>query len=625
MIRFMANPPPSPNASLPRLCRWVFGYAVRRRGPLVVVTVTLLLKVGLDVLKPWPMLFLVDFVLQAKPMPAWVRDWIGLLPGASTQASLIGWSVAATVLIFLLSWGLGLAGAYSSISLGQRMVYDLAADLFARLQRMSLRFHARRSVGDNIRRVTADCACVSVILKDALLPVAAALVGLMVMFAILWRIDATLTLLSLAVVPCMMWVFHRYAQPMLDLSYAQQQVEGRIYEMVEQTFSAIPAVQAFCHEEPNDRRFARATSDTLTATLVLTRVQLRFKMLMGLVTAAGTAGMLWFGARAALEGQLSIGTILLFLSYLASLYEPLTAVMYTTVVIEGAAGGARRVLEILGTEQEVADRPGAAALTPVRGHVRFENLTFGYEANRPVLRGITFEAEPGERIALVGATGAGKSTLAGLIPRFFDPWQGRVLVDGQDVRDVELRSLRSQVGIVLQEPFLFPISVAENIAYGRPQATLAEIESAARAARAHEFIGQLPKGYRTVVGERGGTLSVGQRQRLSIARAFLKSAPILILDEPTSALDAETERDVMDALERLVAQRTTFIIAHRLSTVRRATRILFLQDGMVAESGTHEELLARGGLYAAFHNLQFVAANQDARRTGGWRGAVVEG
>ncbi|OLE66455.1 MAG: hypothetical protein AUI36_07520 [Cyanobacteria bacterium 13_1_40CM_2_61_4] len=341
----------------------------------------------------------------------------------------------------------------------------------------------------------------------------------------------------------------------------------------------------------------------------MTKVQLRFKILMGLATAVGTAVILWVGTSHALAGQMSVGAILLFLSYLGSLYAPLEAVMYATSTIQGAAGSAQRVWEVLETENTVVDRPRAVSLPSVRGQVKIERVTFGYEPNRPVLRGVTLEAAPGETVALVGATGAGKSTLVSLIPRFFDPWEGRVLVDGRDVRDVKLKSLRRQIALVLQEPFLFTLRVAENIAYAQPLATLSEIEAAARAANAHEFIMRLPQGYQTVIGERGATLSGGERQRLSIARALLKNAPVLILDEPTSALDAETERSWLEALGRLTKDRTTFIIAHRFSTIRGADRILVLQDGQIVEMGTHAELLARGRTYARFHAIQSGAAD----------------
>src|SRR5947207_5557242 len=587
-----------------RLCQWLTRYAWRRWLELLVVVGTMLFKIVLDVLKPWPMIFLVDYVLQGKITSPIFPRLVVLLPGAHTPENLVGWAVGATVLIFLLSWSVGLANAYANITLGLRMVYCLAADLFAKLQQLSLHFHLRQSVGDNIRRVTTDCMCVSIIVKDALLPVMSALISLMIMFVILWGIDATLTLLALAVVPYMAIVFHLYAQRMMDGSYQQQEIEGRVYNIVEQTFSAIPAVQAFGSEELNDQRFKRATRDALAATLSLTNVQLQFKSLIGLATAAGTAGILWVGTQHALHG-LSIGAILLFLSYLGSLYAPLEAMMYSTSTIQGAAGSAKRVREILQTEQEVRDKPGAPALSSVRGHVRIAHVTFGHEPGRPILRNVSLEARPGETVAIVGATGAGKSTLVSLVPRFFDPWEGRVVLDGHDVREVQLKSLRHHIALVLQEAFLFPLTIAENIADGRPGSTLAEIEAAARAANAHEFIQRLPNGYQTVIGERGATLSGGERQRISIARALLKDAPVLILDEPTSALDVVTEGALLDALDRLTQGRATFIIAHRLSTVRRANRIVALKDGQIAESGTHEELLARGGVYAGFFHTQF--------------------
>src|SRR5260221_4842788 len=334
---------PKPDFGLVNLCRWVLGYAGRRRGPLVAVLCSMLCQVGLDVLKPWPMVFLIGHVLQKKAMPRWVASLIQSLPGSHTPTALITWSVAATVLLFLLSWGVGLINAYANISLGQRLVYDLAADLFAKLHQLSLRFHTSKSVGDNIRRVTDDCACVSTILKDALLPSLSSVISLGVMFSILWRIDKSLSLLTPALVPFMMVMFQLYARRMMERRYPQQEIEARIYEVTEQTFSSIPVVQAFGREDFNDARFKAATRDTLKATVSLMGVQLQFKTLIGLGTATGTAAILWFGVSHALTGQLGIEDIVLFLSYLGSLYAPLEALMYSTSTIQCAAGIRRRV------------------------------------------------------------------------------------------------------------------------------------------------------------------------------------------------------------------------------------------------------------------------------------------
>ena len=608
-------PKSNSDSSMLQLCEWSLGRAIRRKGEMALALAGILVNAGLEVVKPWPMVFLVDYVLQGKERPVFVQNLVRWLPGEATPENLITWSIAATVVVFVLSWAVGMANAYVNTSWGQRMTYDLAADLFAKLQELSLRFHAGKSVGDNIRRVTADCACISVVVKDAMMPAISALVSLAAMFAIMWRVDAGLTLVALLVVPYLAVVFRFYAGAMMKRSYEEQEAEGKIYDQVEQTFAAIPIVQAFSRERDNDERFHAATVNALTATLSSTRVQMEFKVLIGLATAAGTAGILWLGARHALAGRLTVGTILLFLSYLGSLYAPLESIMYSSSTIQGAAGSARRVWEILQTEREVADRPNALAPSSLRGHIQLENVSFAYRPGDPVLRNISLELVPGETVALVGDTGAGKSTLAGLVPRFFDPTAGRVLLDGHDLRDLRLKSLRNRVALVLQDPFLFPLSVADNIAYANPSATFAEIESAARAANAHEFIERLPAGYQTILGERGATLSGGERQRISIARALLKNAPILILDEPTSALDAETEASLAQALERLCRGRTTLIIAHRLSTVRWVSRIVVLQRGSVVEIGTHQELLARKGLYHSFHQAQFgpIAKSANAR------------
>jgi ATP-binding cassette subfamily B protein/subfamily B ATP-binding cassette protein MsbA len=362
--------------------------------------------------------------------------------------------------------------------------------------------------------------------------------------------------------------------------------------------SSIPLVQAFGQEESHSRQFAELAGADIhwqKRTALFTG----FNALgTGLATTLGTALVMWFGAHQVLRHQLTIGELLLFLAYLVLLQEQLKHVTGSYAILQNGSAMARRVLEVLEADPEMGDEPGAPALSPVRGDITFEEVSFAYEPGRLVLDGVNLEVCAGETVALVGATGAGKSTLVGLVPRFYDPTSGRVCIDGQDLRHVQLQSVRRQVSVVLQESLLFPISVAENIAYGRPGATRADVEAAGRAANVDEVVTHLSEGYDTVVGERGATLSGGERQRVAIARALVKNAPILILDEPTSALDAATEHLVFEALEHLMVGRTTLVIAHRLSTVRRADRIVVLEGGRVAETGTHRQLLAAGGRYA---------------------------
>jgi ATP-binding cassette subfamily B protein/subfamily B ATP-binding cassette protein MsbA len=561
------------------------------------------------VLKPWPVVFLVDYVLQSNPWPVWLQNWIVVLPGASSPNYLIAWTVGATLILYLLSWAAGAGSNFLGVSLGQRMAYDLAADLLARLQQLSLRFHANSRVGDNIRRLTADAACFATVLKDALIPLLMALLSLVIMFTILWNIHPGLTLLALAVVPFMALVLHLYAKPMLEKSALQQEMEAQVYAEVEQTLSAIPIVQAFAGERRHDQRLHQANSNTSAATLSLTRVQLQFKFWMGIIIALATGFLLWQGGRSAFLGQITVGAVVLFLSYLSSFYTPLASILYTSSTVQSAAGSARRILEVFASKEEVVEQLDPLPLQITRGQIKFDQVTFGYQSGQSILHDVSLEVFPGQIAALVGPTGAGKSTLISLLPRFFDPWAGRILIDGIDIRTVQLQKLRQQVALVLQDPFLFPISIAANIAYGRPDASPAEIAEAAQGACAHEFIEKLPIGYNSVVGERGVTLSGGERQRISIARALLTNAPILVLDEPTSALDIETEQGLMEALTRLMKNRTTLMIAHRLSTVRQANRIFMLEEGRITQNGTHEELLSVSGSYARWYKLQTEAAS----------------
>jgi ATP-binding cassette subfamily B protein/subfamily B ATP-binding cassette protein MsbA len=581
-------------------------YAKPEWRGLIVVLVTMLANVGLELLKPWPLKLVIDNVLGDQGVPAALK----LLPGAESPHGLLLWVTLATVLIFLLGTATHMVYTYSSLKLGQRMTFNLAADIFSHMQRMSLLFHRRRAVGDMIARVTGDSYCVNTIVADALVPAVQALVTLVAMFIVLWSLQPTLTLLALGVAPFSVLIIKKLGPAIKDRTREQRDLEGHMMSVVEQTLTAVPAVQSDTREELETRRFRGFADKTIVAYVRATMAGLWFELFAGLVTTVGTAAVIYVGAELALRGELTVGTIIVFISYLGSLYDPLDSISHTTQTVQGAAAEADRVLEILETEPEIEDRPGARDVR-LSGAIRYEHVTFGFHEGQPVLHDISLEAGPGDVVAIVGPTGAGKTTLMNMLVRFYDPWQGRVTIGGRDVRDVRLRSLRRQIALVLQDPFIFPISVAENISYGRPGATRREVVAAAKAANAHTFIEAMPDGYDTVIGEKGQTLSGGERQRLSIARAFLKDAPVLVLDEPTSALDARTEGLLLEALERLMVGRITFVIAHRLSTIRRASRILVLDHGRIVEQGTHRELVAAGGLYATLSRQQTDTGDDD--------------
>jgi ATP-binding cassette subfamily B protein/subfamily B ATP-binding cassette protein MsbA len=573
------------------------------RGWALIAGLTLVSSTAV-LLQPWPMQVLLDHVLGREPMAGPLAAVVGLLPGGGTPHGLLVWVVLAGLAVFVFNSAIDVLLTRAWIQVGQRMVYRLAGDLFAHIQRRSLLFHSRNSVGDSLSRITGDTWCAYKVVDTLLLTPTYALLMSVGMLVLLARVDLPLALLAAATAPFMAGTSFLMGRRLRGVARARREIESRIQTHVQRALSGIQVVQAFTQEAGEHRRFEELAAGALRAQRRSALAGNLYGQLAGLATTLGTAAVLCVGARHVVDGRLSIGTLLVFLAYLNSLQGQFRVFSGVYGTLQETGASVDRVADMLEADLEVADRPGAVPLPPARGHVLLDRVTFGYEPDRPVLREVSLEVQPGQTVAIVGATGAGKTTLVSLIGRFYDPWQGRVLVDGRDVRDVQLRSLRGQIGLVLQEPFLFPFTVAENIAYGRPGASRLGIEAAARAANVHDFVVRLPQGYDTAVGQRGATLSGGEKQRLSIARALLRNPPILVLDEPTSALDAQTERLLLEALRRLMEGRTTFIIAHRLSTVRAADRIVVLQEGQIVEAGTHRELLDLGGHYAHLHRLQ---------------------
>ncbi|RPJ62119.1 MAG: ABC transporter ATP-binding protein [Acidobacteria bacterium] len=574
---------------------------------LSLITFLMLIGVGFDLLKPWPLKLIIDHVLRDRPLPG-MTGWIAHLPGGESPGGQLTWLASGVLLLFLAHQAITILQGYIQAGVGQRMSYELGGNLFGYLQRLSLRFHGRRPAGDLVRRVTTDSACVRDLFMSVVFPVLTSVLTVLTMFAIMWRLDRSLALLALLVIPAIGLLIRFFDRSMTQRTYAHQQLEGEMMAAAEQALTAVPIVQAFNREVAEERQFRDLSQRAFRASVRAVAAQAQFRAGVSTATAIGTAAVMIVGGNSVLQGRLSLGGLLVCLTYLASLYAPLSALTYLSSGFASASARARRVIEVLDVDEQVRDLPGAQPRRrrpgSLRGQVRLENVTFGYEPDRPVLHGVSLEAEPGEVVALVGKTGAGKSSLVSLIARLFDPWEGRVLLDGVDVRQIRLACLRAEVALVLQDPFLLPLTVAENIAYGRPEARRKEIVAAAKAANAEEFIERLPDGYDTRLEERGVNLSGGQKQRLAIARALLKDAAVLILDEPTSALDTQTEAEFLEALEQVTPGRTTFIIAHRLSTIQRADRIIVVDEGRIVESGAPGELLASRGLYHHFHSLQ---------------------
>lgn len=568
-------------------------------GLAVASVLATLLYVGAGLLTPWPMKILVDSVLGDAPPPELLRR---ILPVGDRFAMLV-MTVSAGFAIALASGLINVLTTYLRTKLEIAMTLDFRSDLFQQAQRLSMAYHDQRRSGMVIYIINSLAGAPGSVMMSGL-PFAQNILMLIGMFWVSYRLSPTLALLSLSIVPFLYYSVGYYSRHIRQRLVDVKGMEGETLSIVHEAVMMLRVIVAFGREDHEHARFREQGRRALDARVDVTVRQTVFSLAVNATTAVGTAMVLGYGAYLVLERQLTIGQLLVVVAYIGSVYEPLAAISGTIGALQDQFVNLQMAFELLDKEPDIKDTPGATAIEQARGQLRFDHVSFRYHGRTETLTDICFEAEPGEAIAIVGATGAGKSTLVSLLPRFYDPQQGRILLDGVDIKSLTLKSLRHQISIVLQEPLLFSASIADNIRYGRLDANMEEIVAAAQAANAHDFVTALPHGYDTVLGERGAQLSGGERQRVAVARAFLKNAPVLILDEPTSSIDSKTEVVILDALERLMVGRTTFLVAHRLSTLRGVSKILVLDHGRIAEHGTHDELLARDGLYRQLHDVQ---------------------
>lgn len=576
--------------------RWALSYLRPYRKRLSLFLFISVVEIVSGLLLPWPMKFIVDHVLGAQAASGWMQSVVAFLDGNRVTMLIAG--CVAYLISHYASEFISVAHTQMQQSIGQRLIFDLRQQLFAHLQSLSLRYHLKRGPGETIYHIENDSYCVESLTLSGVLPLVSSAATLGAMFIVLLAINWQVALLALVVVPFLLWVNNYYSTRIVDKSEHVKSLEASVINLFHEVFTSIRAVKAFGRETHEQQRFKDQGTTTLDARIKLTLQESLYAAMINVVTTGGTALILFVGGYNVYRQRMTIGDLLVALTYLNSVFGPLVTMSHTFGNVQASVASARRVLRTLHTETELSDRPHAVDAGRLRGQIELRDVQFHYDDQAPVLNGISIKAEPGQMIALVGLTGAGKTTMVSLIPRFYDATSGQVLVDGRDVRDYKLRSLREQVGIVLQDPILFTGTIADNIRYGRLEATDEEVMEAARAAYAYDFIMKKEHGFQTKLGgDEGIYLSGGERQRISIARAFLKNAPILIMDEPTSSLDARAEASIFDSLRDLMEHRTTIVIAHRLSTVRDADKILVLDGGQIIGQGRHEELLLSVPLY----------------------------
>jgi ABC-type multidrug transport system fused ATPase/permease subunit len=562
---------------------------------LLIVLGAMLLDTAMGLAAPWPLKIVLDSVFDGKPMPmafAWLAG------GHLERLAALKVAVIATIVIALLQAGSAYLDAYYTVSIGQWIAHDLRHSVYAHLQRLSMSYYDKQQVGPLISTITDDINAVQDFASTSLLDILIDVLTIAGMLAVMFTLNWRFTLVAMAVTPLVALFAIRLRGVVKQATRDVRLRQSEIVTIVQEGLGAIRLVKAFAQGAFERQRLDAKSVESVEAALYARRVRSLLGPVVTALVALGTAAVLWFGARLVLDGAMTAGALVVFMAYLGKLFRPIQDLARASTSIAQAAVGLERIQAVLDADERLPRAPNARKLTHVDGRVEMRGVTFGYDPARPVLSDISFRVEPGQLVGLVGPSGSGKSTLVSLIPRFYDPDAGAVTVDGIDVREISIGSLRRRIAFVLQDTQLFYAPIWQNISYGQPDATRDQIVAAARLAQAHEFIEALPGGYDTVVGQGGLPLSGGQRQRLGIARAMVRDAQILILDEPSSGLDAESERLVFEGLDRLLSGRTTFVIAHRLATIQKADLILVLDRGRIVERGTHAQLLDAGGLYA---------------------------
>src|SRR5262252_6947656 len=590
----------SPARSKVRLVREVLG---PYRGWIIIIVLAMLVETAMSLAAPWPLKVILDNVVGSHKAPGWLDSLRDALVG-DNKLALAAVAGILTVLIAALGAVASYIDNYYTESVGQWVAHDLRMRVYDHLQHLSLGFYDTHQTGVLLSTITDDIKTIQNFASSSTLDILVDLLTIIGMLGIMLWLEFDFALVAVAVSPFLLLFVARLNRAVKRATHEVRLHQSDIVAVVQQGLESIRVVKAFGRQKLEESRLYDVSYATVDAALKARRVKSLLSPVVTIVVALCTGFVLWRGTALVVGGVMTVGALTVFLAYLAKFFKPVQDLAKMSNTLAQTAVAMERVQAILDTQATVPERPDAREPGAIKGAIAFDHVAFGYDPAVPVLRDVNFNIAAGQLVGVVGATGGGKSTVVGLIPRFYDPGAGRVLIDGVDLRDLKLQGLRSNIGFVLQDTVLFRGTVRENIAYGRPDATDEEIIEAAKLANAHEFIVKMPKGYDSLVGERGLTLSGGQRQRIGIARAIIRNAPILILDEPTAALDTESEKLVIDALERLMKGRTVITIAHRLSTIRDAHKIIVLKDGMVFEEGTHDELVQHGGFYAELYRVQ---------------------